>query len=285
MKNTILPSVSSQLYSFGGKETISEIPAHMDSKINPYGSSFCFDLDLYNNDDLQLQGGFEIPQSPCYCQPAGPPSPVTKKRLDYPCIEAGGYLTTTSSYDNFPQQPALSHAKKLSVAQFQTELPSTKNPRKRKVQVDGILRGKGSNDFESCKYDGTEWMVNKKAALCFEERCHDHQAKEEAREVQRQRVRVPVKRSQKLSDRITALQKLVSPYGKTDTASVLHEASISIKLLQHQIQVTPTPPQPTKEQSKPLLSTSTDKGNQRQTTGPTEQRALLGTNILYSEVE
>ncbi|XP_048446843.1 transcription factor bHLH154 isoform X2 [Pyrus x bretschneideri] len=47
---------------------------------------------------------------------------------------------------------------------------------------------------------------------------------------------VPVRRSQKLSDKITALQKLVSPYGKTDTASVLQEASTYIMLLQEQIQ-------------------------------------------------
>ncbi|XP_035839047.1 uncharacterized protein LOC118486599 [Helianthus annuus] len=49
------------------------------------------------------------------------------------------------------------------------------------------------------------------------------------------RERVPVRRSQKLADKITALQKLVSPYGKTDTASVLQEAHISINLLHEQI--------------------------------------------------
>ncbi|KAL8539048.1 hypothetical protein ACS0TY_000878 [Phlomoides rotata] len=48
-------------------------------------------------------------------------------------------------------------------------------------------------------------------------------------------VAVVRRRSQKLTDKITALQKLVSPYGKTDTASVLLEASISIKALQDQI--------------------------------------------------
>ncbi|KAI4382833.1 hypothetical protein MLD38_008746 [Melastoma candidum] len=48
---------------------------------------------------------------------------------------------------------------------------------------------------------------------------------------------LPVRRSQKISDKITALQKLVSPYGKTDTASVLQEASLYIKLLQDQIQM------------------------------------------------
>ncbi|KAK9061204.1 hypothetical protein SSX86_018384 [Deinandra increscens subsp. villosa] len=46
---------------------------------------------------------------------------------------------------------------------------------------------------------------------------------------------VPMRRSQKLADKITALQKLVSPYGKTDTASVLQEAHISINLLHDQI--------------------------------------------------
>ncbi|KAI3520021.1 hypothetical protein L1887_09242 [Cichorium endivia] len=52
----------------------------------------------------------------------------------------------------------------------------------------------------------------------------------------RVRERVPMRRSQKLADKITSLQKLVSPYGKTDTASVLQEAHISINLLHHQIQ-------------------------------------------------
>ncbi|CAN1257597.1 Actin-depolymerizing factor 2, partial [Linum perenne] len=47
---------------------------------------------------------------------------------------------------------------------------------------------------------------------------------------------VPMRRSQKMSDKITALQKLVSPYGKTDTASVLQEASLCIKLLHKHIQ-------------------------------------------------
>ncbi|XP_027351467.1 transcription factor bHLH114-like [Abrus precatorius] len=45
-----------------------------------------------------------------------------------------------------------------------------------------------------------------------------------------------MRRNQKLSDKVTILQKLVSPFGKTDTASVLHEASLYIKLLQAQIQ-------------------------------------------------
>ncbi|CAD6267141.1 unnamed protein product [Miscanthus lutarioriparius] len=49
--------------------------------------------------------------------------------------------------------------------------------------------------------------------------------------------KAPCKRSQKLGDKITALQQLVSPYGKTDTASVLHEAATCIKHLHEQIQI------------------------------------------------
>ncbi|XP_059666222.1 transcription factor bHLH154-like isoform X2 [Cornus florida] len=78
-----------------------------------------------------------------------------------------------------------------------------------------------------------EWATNKKKTACSEKQWQVEE--EEQREIQRPRS-VPMRRSQKVSDRITSLQKLVSPYGKTDTASVLQEASISIKILQDQIQ-------------------------------------------------
>ncbi|XP_021726287.1 transcription factor bHLH112-like [Chenopodium quinoa] len=48
-------------------------------------------------------------------------------------------------------------------------------------------------------------------------------------------------RKEKLGDRITALQQLVSPFGKTDTASVLHEAIEYIKFLHDQVNVLSTP--------------------------------------------
>ncbi|OVA02037.1 Myc-type [Macleaya cordata] len=48
----------------------------------------------------------------------------------------------------------------------------------------------------------------------------------------------PVKvRKEKLGERITALQQLVSPFGKTDTASVLHEAMGYIRFLHDQVQL------------------------------------------------
>ncbi|KAL2341986.1 hypothetical protein Fmac_009926 [Flemingia macrophylla] len=48
-------------------------------------------------------------------------------------------------------------------------------------------------------------------------------------------------RKEKLGDRITALQQLVSPFGKTDTASVLHEAIDYIKFLHDQVSVLSNP--------------------------------------------
>ncbi|KAI4318420.1 hypothetical protein MLD38_032124 [Melastoma candidum] len=49
------------------------------------------------------------------------------------------------------------------------------------------------------------------------------------------------KKEKKLGERVAALQQLVSPFGKTDTASVLHEAMGYIKFLQEQVQVLCTP--------------------------------------------
>ncbi|KAI3673761.1 hypothetical protein L6452_39891 [Arctium lappa] len=51
----------------------------------------------------------------------------------------------------------------------------------------------------------------------------------------------PKVRKEKMGDRITALQQLVSPFGKTDTASVLSEAIEYIKFLHEQVNVLSTP--------------------------------------------
>nr|GMD38744.1 transcription factor bHLH68-like isoform X2 [Ipomoea batatas] len=49
-------------------------------------------------------------------------------------------------------------------------------------------------------------------------------------------------RKEKLGDRITALHQIVSPFGKTDTASVLSEAIGYIRFIHSQIQVSLSSP-------------------------------------------
>ncbi|KAG8082509.1 hypothetical protein GUJ93_ZPchr0014g47356 [Zizania palustris] len=47
----------------------------------------------------------------------------------------------------------------------------------------------------------------------------------------------PKEKKDKIGERVAALQQLVSPFGKTDTASVLQEASGYIKFLHQQLEV------------------------------------------------
>ncbi|CAN4085801.1 unnamed protein product [Withania somnifera] len=75
-------------------------------------------------------------------------------------------------------------------------------------------------------------------------------------------------RKEKLGDRITALHQLVSPFGKTDTASVLLEAIGYIRFLQNQIEAL----------SLPYLGSGS--GNMRQ---QHQQQSVHEGNSLYSE--
>ncbi|URE06056.1 hypothetical protein MUK42_19219 [Musa troglodytarum] len=77
-------------------------------------------------------------------------------------------------------------------------------------------------------------------------------------------------RKEKLGDRITALQQLVSPFGKTDTASVLHEAIDYIKFLHDQVRVLSSPHTKSGHQ----IQQSLDKPKHRQ--GPEEDLRSRG---------
>ncbi|KAJ6689472.1 hypothetical protein OIU85_005838, partial [Salix viminalis] len=67
----------------------------------------------------------------------------------------------------------------------------------------------------------------------------------------------------KLSERVTALQQIVSPFGRTDTASVLYEAIQYIKFLQGQVQLLSNPyMKTTNSQKDPLVGLDRkDKGD------------------------
>lgn len=67
-------------------------------------------------------------------------------------------------------------------------------------------------------------------------------------------------RKEKLGDRIAALQQLVAPFGKTDTASVLMEAIGYIKFLQNQVQTL----------SVPYMKASRKEANRSRQRGPIE---------------
>ncbi|OEL29385.1 Transcription factor bHLH112 [Dichanthelium oligosanthes] len=69
-------------------------------------------------------------------------------------------------------------------------------------------------------------------------------------------------RKEKLGDRITALQQLVSPFGKTDTASVLHETIEYIKFLHAQVGSLSAPYLKNRQQQVPHLKVSRDDGGE-----------------------
>uniref|UniRef100_J3MQW1 BHLH domain-containing protein n=1 Tax=Oryza brachyantha TaxID=4533 RepID=J3MQW1_ORYBR len=73
----------------------------------------------------------------------------------------------------------------------------------------------------------------------------------------------PLVRKEKLGDRITALQQLVSPFGKTDTASVLHETIEYIKFLHDQVGALSAPYLKNRQQV-PHLKSSGDNNNSKQ---------------------
>ncbi|XP_076921239.1 transcription factor bHLH111-like [Bidens hawaiensis] len=67
---------------------------------------------------------------------------------------------------------------------------------------------------------------------------HLKKTKLETSTVSSTKVQIP---KAKLGDKITALQQIVSPFGKTDTASVLGEAICYIKCVQEQVQLLSNP--------------------------------------------
>ncbi|KAK8595586.1 hypothetical protein V6N13_000293 [Hibiscus sabdariffa] len=89
-------------------------------------------------------------------------------------------------------------------------------------------------------------------------------------------------RKEKLGDRITALHQLVSPFGKTDTASVLLEAIGYIRFLQSQIEALSSPylgnGQENTRQQQPLLN----ENSMKRKGGPDQQECREESKDLRS---
>ncbi|PAN31739.1 hypothetical protein PAHAL_5G440600 [Panicum hallii] len=79
-------------------------------------------------------------------------------------------------------------------------------------------------------------------------------------------------RKEKLGDRVAALQQLVSPFGKTDTASVLMEAIGYIKFLQDQVETLSGPYLKSSRNKKP--SRTTQRGSSNANGGEQEEARL-----------
>ncbi|KAM4094050.1 hypothetical protein ACB094_06G165900 [Castanea mollissima] len=218
MRNALLQPMSSQLHKFGINQVQApnldvSMAMPMDSEVNVHGSGFC-DNRLLGNESFTVPFGSLIN----YSYQSG--------------YQSGG----TSIGTDIPQQLMLL-SQKPSIPQFEEDLQAMPNARKRPIEVNDLLPKTGTDILDNMM-ELKEWKRNKRNKTTTTEKQEQwqHEVRRAPMQIQEQRLHVPGRRSQKLSDKITALQKLVSPYGKTDTASVLQEASLYIKLLHEQIQ-------------------------------------------------
>ncbi|KAK1571931.1 hypothetical protein Q3G72_025072 [Acer saccharum] len=158
--------------------------------------------------------------------------------------QQGGFQSLSTSCDDIISQQCFLLSQKRQLPPFELDFQSFQNA----IEVDDFLPQESITDIvhnqstsNACKKKNQNKKMKTSSHEHHNKWLHDHhhhhhQIKDPSTEIIQDQQRVPVRRSQKLSDKITALQKLVSPYGKTDTASVLQEANLYIKLLQQQIQ-------------------------------------------------
>ncbi|KAM1019951.1 hypothetical protein ACFX13_042003 [Malus domestica] len=217
MRNAdLLPSLPSHLFNFGNNIDIQmtnwDAQMNMNRKFGFCMGSKAFESDNQNN---MRAGDFSLPLQ------------QSSSLLTYQ--SAVNYPSGALRYDDISEQSMLLD-KKISAPQF-LDCQAIQNARKRPIEVDDLGRLVGDTTALNDLYNNKR---NKMTNINSQQQWHQESSMEQQNN--KKLHHLPVRRSQKLSDKITALQKLVSPYGKTDTASVLQEASIYIMLLQEQIQ-------------------------------------------------
>ncbi|XP_068637130.1 transcription factor PIF5-like isoform X2 [Aristolochia californica] len=219
MRNSFFPPFSSSFFSSGNEEAhmaISDIPNNLQERSNTYGSGFFIDSQVSNH--LHL-GSF--------C-----PLPTVNTSEGLVFLPGDGLKTSSGQYENTVHSRLVPR-----VCAHDELLPSIYNHQRAKAMES---TGKRTIRSDSANYEETMMTAckKKKAASSIEE----HQRPMESSSSSHiQPMKAPLRRNHKLGDRVTALQQLVSPFGKTDTASVLQEATVYIKLLQEQIQVLSNP--------------------------------------------
>ncbi|CAK7326898.1 unnamed protein product [Dovyalis caffra] len=136
--------------------------------------------------------------------------------------------TSRSSARNFGEVLTFSNRLSKPLIDIQVPKPCFKSIKLSDSRKQGLLAssltGKGhgtSNEGKKKRSEETSETAVKKA-------------KHESSTVSSVKMQAP---KVKLSERVTALQQIVSPFGRTDTASVLYEAIQYIQLLQEQVQV------------------------------------------------
>ncbi|KAF6159352.1 hypothetical protein GIB67_032123 [Kingdonia uniflora] len=212
---------------------------HFSSSSSPAGTSFSMDSNSYGCPTTLLQGLFE-PQF----------QPQQSSYENYPSSEnySGNINDLSPSWTKFPQ--------------FQKSSPPRQQPSN---QLHFSNNAHFWNASAALMYNGRSNILPLPAQTqfltpSFEEKPSVKSKVEEVRNLgsvmskgnsqptlKRPRVETPSPlptfkvRKEKLGDRITALQQLVSPFGKTDTASVLFEAIEYIKFLHDQVSVLSAP--------------------------------------------
>ncbi|KAL6128273.1 hypothetical protein ACLB2K_071628 [Fragaria x ananassa] len=223
MRNALLPS---HLYNFGNTDfqmTNWDTQMNMNRKIGFCMGSKANESDNHN----RISGDFsDVPLD-------------QSSFFTYQTAVTAGYSNGEFRYDHgIFQQPLLFDKSIDSATQFEEDFQVIQNGRKRQIiEVNDIFPKNDLGGSIGERTTSNEWNKNKRSKVTNSQQQWHNQFQETSMETRDNRkLQVPVRRSQKLSDKITALQKLVSPYGKTDTASVLQEASVYIVLLQQQIQ-------------------------------------------------
>ncbi|KAF7811341.1 transcription factor bHLH110-like isoform X1 [Senna tora] len=209
MRNALLPTVSSKLHYCYGDTTEVQLEhfkagMQMQDLIHFHNNGLCMESRILNNDIQLRRGGYTI-------------MPSQSQSLN---IQQDSSYRVSSTKD-------ISHKSLLpSERPIDSHFDEVRgNAKKRPFEVNdkdnmAVFKKIKGNLQSKITNLGSKWHHTRDQAL---------------EKIPKNNVHVPVRRNQKLSDKITTLQKLVSPFGKTDTASVLQEASLYIKLLQEQI--------------------------------------------------